>query len=732
MKATTEKLGFVRDLASTVWPYRPITAPIFYAMLVYMAAGLLRVADKWFADVPLWFKIVVPAAVAVFYVFFVLFTSTNAKRTGFFSLIAFVSAGWVMWTMFTSPYTLVSAGVAFGLVVALGPFYGVIRFKSAEEETKAEQEQLAKEQSQGVHPWSQIFDHSGYPGMRIISQTKNRAGYTIHAKTPPKTKATWQTISGATDLLEANAAHVLGEDFPEGTFTVHKGAVANDVMVIVDTEDILSKTLPSPMTDRGPQTITEPKRIGLLKNGEPSMLDITSGHAMVVAASGGGKSGFANWLAKNVTESGDAIMWMSACDKAWSLMGPWLKPWLQAEEGEQGRPCIWPATDEEESVKQLLAFYQLVDIRQVSPRGGADKIRVSTRRPQLVYLLEEAPSLLESNESYPTHRPGESLTPGELILKCLRLGRSEAARIYLITQRGTVTFLGNNGGDIKSLFDIRIGMRTNGAVDTMAVFDSPPKNMDLTKLEHPGSFWIQQAQSSVMPGKVEYVDPEVDVPILAKRHGQWVPEFEPNVLKAWGELYSERFSEERFGEVEKKFRQFLAHEDEGFNEEFEMVSVVSAAKSSDEGKEMDNSNMEIDPVLMPPPLPKAWQDWHDKQAEQEKLGPDAPDLNDDSWLDGLDDVASMWREQMPKAPEAVEPAPQFGRPGDDPRRIEMLKFIDAAGSQGVASKDIQAHMESQGNPVHRVTVQKWLADDVRADLLVKPSHGMYASKRYYK
>lgn len=711
----------VKELSKAPWPYWPISVPVFYSMGIYATAGLVEIVDRWVAAVPFWCAAFFPLLLMFIAFTYAAFKLSDKKTLLFVAGVAASSAAWLIWACVTRPYSLISSATALLLLLGVGPTYGITRRriqrqleKAREEEEQAITEALEKP----VDEWEQIFTLAGFPGVTVIDKPKHRAGYTVKAKLPLKSRFTWSTIAASTESLEATANGILDADIRHGALTVCPGRLADDVEVIVDTEDILSEYIPYDMTDCGNQTISEQKFFGLFKSGEPMEWDLTSGHGFVVAAPGGGKSNFGNNLIARTTECSDAIMWVSAVDKGMSLMAPWLKPWLEASIADRKRPVIYPATTEQESVNQLLMFYRLTEVRQYSPRGGEDKVKPSHRRPQLIYLIEEAPTLMSSTNTYQTHIEGEMLTPGELVLRCGRLSRSEAGRIWLISQRGTVTFLGPNGGDVKSLFDFKVGMRTNGTVDTLAIFDRLPQGIDLTKLEHPGSVLVEKAGTPTMLGRNPHLDPVVNIPVLADRHSQWVPEFEPALLKAWGKLYSERFSPERFGDVERKLRNFLRKEEEGFTDDFDLDLATAEDYGQKKEALMETPNGQPPAQLAAPPLPAEWSDILEAQQLQDELsnrGQDVPELTDKSWLNELDNI---FDDASAKVSQAT---------GEQvmPRRLEMRRFIDDAGPEGAALADIVEKIDQ----VHAATVRRWLAKDVEDGILTQPSHGRYASRQ---
>jgi hypothetical protein len=69
--------------------------------------------------------------------------------------------------------------------------------------------------------------------------------------------------------------------------------------------------------------------------------------------------------------------------------------------------------------------------------------------PQITILIDESPDLLINNKVKTTHK-GERVTFSELVLKLVRLARSEAIQIIFLSQRGTATMIGPDGGDVKS------------------------------------------------------------------------------------------------------------------------------------------------------------------------------------------------------------------------------------------------------------------------------------------
>lgn len=683
----------ILQLARVPWAYHPVSAPINYTLSVYLLAAVLHLAD-----VPAYWT--GPIAVVVTFVasFVVMIRTEHIPCVAYTMVTGVSTCGWLtavawVWT----PYSQTALVVAVGMLATLGPVYGLVRYSYSRrpDPVDADGKPIQAPRSE----WDRVFAEAGYPQIREIQRETHRAGYTIVAKIGPK--QTFKQLAASIDTFTSAAASVLkGVVIRSGAITLEPDVAANVVRFVVDTQDVLSQTIWYDMTDTGPTTITDRVHVAVAKDGEPLTLLLPGSHMQVIGMTGSGKSVLLNVLLARATGCADSLSWVIALDKGLPLVAPWCKPWV---DGNADRPTLdWIALTADEAVNMLLFAYYLIDYRQAAPRGGREKITLSCDRPFIQLVLEESPALADIAGRFATHRPHETLTVAELVLKIERLGRSEGIGITRLTQRGTVTF-GGNTGDNKANYGIVAGLKVASPADSMAAFPGAMNGVDLSRIEHAGTVYVRDNSPYVKPTKGLRLDAETHIPELAERHSRWVAALE--AAAASNPLYRDRFTPGRFAETERSIRNSLAPENSAAPFPDPLPPATGAVAVAAKPRPT--------PSLAVPELPAEYREILDRENQISDLVRET-----EQYLASLPAPGDS-RELRERAESVVQPV-------KDHRAPALLQFLQDAGADGVGPADVEAYGKTLVPPVGRSTAYKWLQMWSVAGLVVNLGRGRWA------
>lgn len=527
--------GVVQHLAQTPPPPPGIGHPLLAANLTLAAGSLVHVTGMGAG----WLAAAGAAASAVSAAVTRLSLGpTSGGIAAYTGLSSAAVCGWLAWAAHTSPWTPVSLGSLLLGTVTLGPWYGWLRRRRERlERQQAEIRALTRAQ-QKRHTWEEILAKAGARDVRVTSEEPFRAGFVLDLVLGPQAPD-FRALASMAPTIERVAAYATALPIRAGSIQVERGkdGLAHQARLIVPTRDVLAETIECPDLD-GPRSIHDPLVIGQYVDGSDVEVVFRSVHGMFAGMNDAGKSGQLNVHIAQLTQCVDAVTWYIAGNKAVRGLSPWLLPWLR---GEAERPAFdWVAGDWDEAMRMLLDAYRAVDGRQAMYADGADKWEPSPEGPQINILIDEAPDLFAHPGVKTTHK-GEKVTFSELVLKLMRLARSEAIQIIFLSQRGTATMIGPDGGDIKSQIVYRLGFRATGNMtDVNAVFNGDTAGIELSTLPN-GAFYVElKGFARPRLAKGYWLDPE-RIKDFAIRNAQFCGSVDPETA-ALMEHYQERWT----------------------------------------------------------------------------------------------------------------------------------------------------------------------------------------------
>lgn len=449
----------------------------------------------------------------------------DSVADGFFAGTVVAGAGgWLAWAAVSTPwapaqlFTLAAGGIV------LGPAYGLLRWRRTTRARKQlEQRQRARAEAK-TNSWSRILAKAGAKDITIAETRPFDGGFALDLLLSGQRSPDFSGLAGSLPSIERVAAHTTGLPIRPGTIQCLRGVLAHQATLIVPTRDVLGETIPLPDVE-GPGSIHEPFSVGQYVGEGEILVHWRRIHALFVGMNDSGKTEFLHTHIARMSRCTDNVMWVVAGNKAVPLLAPWLLPFVR---GEIDRPIFdWIASGIEEAMYVLLDAYQAVDTRQGMYREGAAEFIPTDAQPQITVLVEESPDLLNSRKRFKAH-DGEAYTFSELCLKLLRTGRSEGVAVILLSQRGTSTMLGEDGGDLKSQVAYRAGLRIKGNfVDVDSIFTGDPTGVQLASLPNGAVYVELGADDRPRLGKGYYTTPE-HKRRLALAHAQYCGGIDPD------------------------------------------------------------------------------------------------------------------------------------------------------------------------------------------------------------
>jgi hypothetical protein len=484
-------VNLVHHLAQTPAPRPEVGHPLL-AMSAILAAGSVAHAAH---AAPWWFL----AGGVVASLVFVLVTRglfhDGGAEVVYAATSSTAAAGWLAWASDTTPWSAVSLGVLALGTISFGPVYGLLRWRRDKANRKEVQARAIAREQHKRHTWITILAKAGAKDITIASERTFRAGFALELILGPASPD-FRTLASLTPSIERIAAHETGLPIRPGSIQLERGTYAHQATLVVPTRDVLNELIELPEV-YGPRSIHDPLPIGQFIDGNEVKVTFRSIHGMFAGMNDAGKSNLLNVHTVLLTQCTDNVTWYIAGNKAVRGLAPWLLPFLQGEiDPSTGQPLDrppfdWVAGDWDEAMRMLLNAYRALDGRQTMFANGADKWEPSPDDPQITILIDESPDLLINNKVKTTHK-GERVTFSELVLKLVRLARSEAIQIIFLSQRGTATMIGPDGGDVKSQVVYRLGFRATGNMtDVNAVFSTDTIGVELSALPN-GAFYIEQ------------------------------------------------------------------------------------------------------------------------------------------------------------------------------------------------------------------------------------------------
>ncbi|MFE6305193.1 FtsK/SpoIIIE domain-containing protein [Nocardiopsis sp. NPDC057823] len=229
-----------------------------------------------------------------------------------------------------------------------------------------------------------------HPDPRDPSRTW-KTGYTVKGKLPP-------TV-GLGALKRVSGALADAADLPSGCGVEVAGLPESrrGFELFVSTVDALAETLPYPQ-DYSRLSINQPLPSGVYRDGTAMEIDLRWASALLIGATGSGKSSQLAALMASLLRCDDVIIW-GIDPNGGGVFLPYLRPWL---ERRVDRPAIdWVATRPAEMHKMLDFALDAIPARKIGyadlmAASDQDKVPVSSAIPQIVIVADETASL--SNE----------------------------------------------------------------------------------------------------------------------------------------------------------------------------------------------------------------------------------------------------------------------------------------------------------------------------------------------
>lgn len=274
-------------------------------------------------------------------------------------------------------------------------------------------------------------------------------GYTLEVRLPT-TGETWQSVAAWADGL-ASAA-----DLPEGCgVEVGPGASRRRCLIEVSTVDALRDdiTLP-PVTE--PRSINDPVPLGVVRNGAPAQVPLRYESAVLVGATGSGKSNELQTLMAGLISCSDTLVCVIDYNGG-GIALPWLTPW--AEEEIAKSPILWVADNEGEALLMGAWLLGVIEHRkrayhQANAARDDDKLAATPQTPQIVLVTDEAGAV------------GRAVA--KVIAQISDRGRAAAVRTVTCALRALAEYMPT---EVLAQAQVRIGMRVNDRKELGYLYD---------------------------------------------------------------------------------------------------------------------------------------------------------------------------------------------------------------------------------------------------------------------
>lgn len=503
-RAAAGRPTITRRIAAAPAPPPSINHPLYAAEALAVAGGI-----AYYAHAAPWWFVAGGAAAAVVNGATTHFTlrygATPTHVATTYAVLGSLAAGGVLAVdaqsaPWSGPGFLALAGSA----VVLAPAYGLIRRRHDKHNEKEMATWVAARTQQKRHDWEKILHDAGAADVRIVSELSDEtwtagertfpAGFALALELGEKSPE-GKALQGIASKVEELAARRLKLPIRGGSIQIVSRGYAHEYEMIVPTRDILREDVPF-ILEAGPRSVNDPIYVAMAVDGTALGVDfMETPHGMVVGMTDHGKSVFLNSHAVELTRCTDNVTWMICGRKPNRLFTPWLEAFLLGTpdpDPESPTGFIEPVldwvvgNDIEEACRVLLDLYKAIAVRQaMAGKGGGDEKWIpSPRHPRIALLIDEVPDLME-NQTYkvkPYDWTGDTVeddekngrmtgfTFSELILKLVRLARSEGITVVFCTQRATNTMTGPDAGDIKTQLAYRVSVRQAGASEAARTF----------------------------------------------------------------------------------------------------------------------------------------------------------------------------------------------------------------------------------------------------------------------
>lgn len=478
------------------------------------------------------------------------------------------ATAWWSWSAQTgafSPLTLL--GLATGTGIG-GLFYGTLRWrydKTIRQELTYFAQQAAERKRVS---WDQILADAGLKDV-VVDTSVNEDGWKDGQRQFPagfalalqlgRQAPTVRGLSASIPDIERVASNATTLPIRPGSIQVKGRTRANEAEIIVPSRDIMAETFDMPRGD-GPRSINDPLYVAQAVDGTPIGPTLTKDiHGLFSGQMGGGKSASMNAHAYETTRCIDNVTWMIAGEKPNRAFKYWLKPWLKGAinpaNGQPIHPVLdWVAPSWDEAMMMLADAYKAISIRQglAGIDDEDDKWIATPESPHITIFIDESPGLLRNTKQFKTY-DGKWFDFSGLLLEIARLARSEGIHIFILTQRGTVSMLGGDGGDLKSQLPYRVGFRAQNTIDLNAVFDTDSTGIDLTSLVDGGLYMERVGDTRPTMGKGYWCPPSMqeEAAIMHAQYAFGLDEGTANGLDYYAERWTRDAQQKFFASMSK-------------------------------------------------------------------------------------------------------------------------------------------------------------------------------------
>lgn len=655
------------------WQHHDLSTPVLTALSVYALEAAASNIHGASGDIDLIAAIGAASAAGAIWV-----KDLHFWYQVYLTVATVFTLGWIIYAEHSGPFTKVAVTAAVSAAVAFTILFQVfVRVDRRDKRKTAERLNSLMARSAALGDWEAMFACHGCKGVKVVRTEETRAGYTKVCRLPRDGSVTYRRVRQLVEpfetALDVDAGCVRFERASGAEFAVH-----------VITRDVLAETVPFPFDpNEDPISVNEPFGIGLSELGDVVEILVREVHPLLSGTTGAGKSNLWGVLLAQLTRCSDTIIWMVDL-KGGRTAKPWLLPWLTGSDPRATCPVIdWVATDLNEVEIMLQCLVKVVDYR--SHTGVGEKVIPSPEQPQIIFVCDETAVVFGQNSPGGPRR-------AQLLENITGRGRSEAIAVALAVLRSTVTMIG--GGDLKSLFKLRLAMGVSGTADARLALDDSELAAGVAALKYPGTLYMQHDAARPVPTKSYRMEPD-QIPEIAAAHTPWRPGLERDLELYLGTPYSERWSEERAGHLIPGHKPKLP------------TAIGAPSASAPQQTAMPAMPRTAGlPTIPQGPITPAWRTAAGKPIPRDYSDQDVNDLFNELSADLAADLN-----------KDVRPGP-----------VRMLGLIAEAGRAGIKPGELLDRLNSEGIKCVRQTVQGWLKDEVGNGTIVNLGDGIYVTK----
>ncbi|WP_306365985.1 FtsK/SpoIIIE domain-containing protein [Nocardiopsis sp. CC223A] len=361
-----------------------------------------------------------------------------------------------------------------------------------------------------------------YPDPRDPSQTW-KTGYTVKGKLPP---------AAGLDVLERNTRRLADDaDLPSGCGVEVAGLPESrrTFELFISTVDALAETLPYPQ-DYSRRSIYDGIPNGVYRDGSEVALDLKWATALLIGATGSGKSSQLAAIMASLLRCDDVIIW-GIDPNGGGVFEPYLRPWV---EGKVTRPAIdWVATGPKEMHRMLDFALAAIEARKIGyadlMRAANDtKVPVSSAVPHIEIVTDETASLPTEIKDKLTDLSDRSRAASIRALICSLRAVSDAVPKSLISQA-----------------KVRLGLRVNDETELNHLFGWKGKLPSASEMPAEGYGLVRHdAAENPRLFRGLYADPAKGSEV-AEATAEWRPELDDVTVRVNPGLYMDRWDRAR-------------------------------------------------------------------------------------------------------------------------------------------------------------------------------------------